>query len=613
MGYDTARAEARAAEIARRTREARRQLIAKSALTAVPFNIINGAVLAAFFYSHVSTPLLAGWFALMCLSAGARLAVINPARRSGTPPSPKVMRLYAALSSGVGACWGVAPLLLPAGAPVETVMITVFLVAGMTAGAAMTSAAVVGLTTAYNLPALSLLAVFFALQGAPVYWVMGALTLVYFFIMRRLARTYAGTLGDAVTANVHLEEARRESESQSLALSRLADQHEAAARAAERQVSTNAAMLTNMSHELGAPLDSVLGLSELLASRKLGEEEARLVRGVRESGERLNALIGDILDVSRIDAGRFDLVVDDVTVRELGEAAEAAIATAARAKGLAFEVQYEGDADKALRMDKARVLQMVGVYMRNAVRFTNAGAVTLRLCAVEDGERVRLSASVRDTGCGVPESARGQLFNAFSETGMDPAIRESGTGLGLTLVDRLARLMGGRACYEPAETGSVFSFELVTKASARSDRYSAGETFNPSARRLRVLVGECDNTRRSVLLGYLKSFNCVVTCVSDSVALEEALGASAYDALVFGLSLSDCDPETASANVRGLASTACMTPILALDEELDAPVRAAGQETRVRAPITAEALLEGLRTALAADPSAAASLRDIAC
>lgn len=613
MGYDNARAEARAAEIARRTREARRVLIAKSAPTAVPFNIINGAILAAFFFPHVSTPLLASWFTLICLAAGARLAVINPARRSGTPPSPKVMRLYAALSGVVGACWGAAPFLLPAGVPLETVMITVFLIAGMTAGAALTSAAVVGLTSAYNAPALSLLSVFFALQGAPVYWVMGALTLVYFFIMRRLARTYAGTLGHAVTANVHLEEARRESEAQSLALSRLADQHEAAARAAERQVAANAAMLANMSHELGAPLNGVLGLTELLASRGLGEEEARLVRGVRQSGEQLHALIGDILDVSRIDAGRLDLVVDDVTARELGEASEAAISPSARAKGLAFEVQYEGDADKALRADKARILQMIGVYLRNAVRFTETGGVTLLLGVAEEGERVRLSARVRDTGCGVPESARAQLFDAFSASGMDPAIREAGTGLGLTLVDRLARLMGGRASYEPAETGSVFAFELVTKASARSDRYSAGETYNPSARRLRVLVAETDNTRSSVLLGYLKSFNCVVTCVTDSVALEEALGASAYDALVFGLSLSDCDPETASANVRGLASTACMTPILALDEELDAPVRAAGQETRVRAPITAEVLLEGLRTALAADPSAAASLRDIAC
>ena len=612
MGYSSARAEARAEEIARRTGEARRSLIAKSALTAVPINIINAAVLGGFLFPSVDTVLLSAWFAAMCMLSVARLIALSPARRTGEPPSALTINIYAMLSMGVGALWGASLFLLPVGAEPVAVMAAVVMIAGMSAGAALTAAAIPRLTVAYTFPALSLLALYFVLQGGIGYYMLAGTTTVFFVIMNRLAGLYSSTLRDAVTANVHLEEARRESEGQSLALSRLADRHEAAARAAESQRASSAALMANMSHELGAPLNGVLAMSELLDETELGDEQRQLLARLRAAGRDLNRHIGDILDVSRIDAGRLDLVLDDASARNVGEAAERFMAPLARDKGLAFDVRYEGDADTVLRLDRARLEQMIQTLLSNAVRFTDAGGVTLTLSScVNDNGQARLRVVVRDTGCGVPQSARENLFNAFTAADPDVSVLLAGTGLGLLLISKLAALMNGEAGYDPSEdeVGSVFWFEVGARASERADRFSSGERVSLSNRRLRVLVAENEGARASVLLGYLKAMNCVVTCVQDGSGLTDSLGAAAYDAVIIGLSLADGEPEDAASDVRTLASTASLTPIVRLASDLDMSVCSAGQETLLRAPVTADTVLEAMTLALSEDQVALASLR----
>ncbi|MEO1040128.1 MAG: hybrid sensor histidine kinase/response regulator [Pseudomonadota bacterium] len=612
MGYSSDRAEARAEEISRRTADARRSLVAKSALTAVPFNIVNAAVLGGFMLASVDAVVLGAWFAAMCVLSVVRLLTLAPSRRSGEPPSARLITIYAVLSAAVGGLWGAAPFLLPVNPDPAAVMAAVVMIAGMSAGAALTSAAVPRLTAAYTLPAMSLLALFFALQGGAGNFMMAALCGVFFLIMRRLSKTYAGTLGDAVTANVHLEEARRESEAQSLALSRLADRHEAAAKSAENQMASSAALMANMSHELGGPLNGVLGLAELLSESRLDEEQSKLLARLRESGNQLNRHVNDILDVSRIDAGRLDLVLDDVTAQDLGEAAERFIAPRARGKKLSFQIHYEGDTTSALRVDRSRLTQMVETFLINAARFTDAGGISLSFVvkAGADG-KARLRASVRDTGCGVPASARQNLFNPFAVEEPDASVREAGTGLGLLLISKLASLMNGSAGYEPGEDGkgSVFWFEVGARVSARADRFSAEERISLSNRRLRIVVAEQDGPRQSVLLGYLKALNCVVTCVESGSALTEALSASAYDCVVIGMSLDDGEAEDVAADIRALASTASLTPVIRLESELDGPAQTAGQETLLRSPVTEESVLEALGLALSADQVALASLR----
>jgi PleD family two-component response regulator len=127
--------------------------------------------------------------------------------------------------------------------------------------------------------------------------------------------------------------------------------------------------------------------------------------------------------------------------------------------------------------------------------------------------------------------------------------------------------MDGEVGYAPVESGdgSLFWFEVRLKASQKCDKYADGEQMTFDARRLRILVGEDNAARRSVLLGYLNSFNCEVTCAGSGHEMTEALSTAAYDAVVLGLSLEDCEPEDAAADVRSLPSTAAMTPIVRLD------------------------------------------------
>lgn len=613
MGFAETRASARAEQIGKETKRARRELVAKSAVRAVPMNIINAVLLSIFMLGNAAPVLHAAWFAAVCAAALLRLGTMWRARRQDRAPDDHEITAYIAFSAVLGALWGSVPMLVGVDAPAIVHQACALVLAGMIAGAVMTSAAEQRVAFAYAVPALALWGVSLAMTGT-VFGLLLVLMLAAFgFALRGLSLAYAQTLIEAVHSNVKLDEARRETELQTAALSSLAERHEAAARIAEEQARSNAAILANMSHELGSPLNGILGMSQLLSEAELGEEQRRMVRRIHTSGETLASLVSDILDISRIQAGRLELVMDDLTARELGERAERFAAPLAKEKGLDLQVRYSGDADRPVRADEKRIMQILKLFVSNAVRFTDAGAVTVTVKMNSNGgDYGDLRVEVRDTGCGVPESARVRLFDAFSNEKMDESIREAGTGLGLHLAARLAELMNGQAGYEPAEGGSVFFFELRLRLSSKADRYAENERLDLTSRRLRVLAAEADESRRSVLLGYLKSFNCVVSCASSGAEVTEALNAAAYDAVVMGLELTDCAPDEAASDIRGLASTNSLTPIVRLDADIEAPMREVGGDVHVRSPVSAKPLLEGLRAALASDPTAAAQLRRIA-
>jgi signal transduction histidine kinase len=601
--------------VARETRDAKRLLVARSALRAVPFNIINAVLLSILFIGYVQPLAHAAWFVLICGGALMRLAAMWRARRADRVPTTNELTAYTILSACVGAGWGLTPFLLPPDVPVIVTQAVALVIAGMAAGAAMTSASERRVVLAYTLPALGLWALSIGLTGGWQSAVVVVLLIGFFFAMNTLTRTYAGTLNDAVHASAELNEARKHTEAQAAAMSRLAEQNDGAARRAEEQARANAAVLANMSHELRTPLNGMLGMTQLLQESGLSQDQARLALRARESAETLNSLLTDVLDVARIEAGRLDLEIGDVTARALARSAERTFGPDAEAKGLAFEVQVSGDSERALRADESRLKQLTQVFVGNAVRFTPSGGVTVSFTTKdEDGDRASLRVEVRDTGDGVPESARPNLFDALAADRMDANIRESGAGLGLHLAKRLAALMDGEVGYAPAETGSgsQFWFEVRLKASQKCDKYADGEQMTFDARRLRILVGEDNAARRSVLLGYLNSFNCEVTCAGSGHEMTEALSTAAYDAVVLGLSLEDCEPEDAAADVRSLPSTAAMTPIVRLDAHIDEAVITGGMETLIRAPVTADSVLTALRAALEFDPAAVANLRRIA-
>jgi signal transduction histidine kinase len=615
MGMQAKRAVERDDDISLRVRDARLRLIARSGLTSGPMNVFNAGLLAVFLAGGVSPWILGGWFIAVVLVSAVRMAVLLPARKPNRALTPRMMTMFILLSCAMGALWGAGPWMVGEGASSYALAAALVMVAGMTAGSALTSAAAPSAVLAYNAPAILIGASAMVYQGGTFGYLFAAVMVLFLGVTWVLARSFSSTLTDAVRSNFDLEEARRQTEAQAAAMMRLAEHNDLAARRAEDQARANAAVLANMSHELRTPLNGVLGMAHLLEEAGLEGEPARMAARVRESGQALARMLGDVVDVARIEAGHVELNIEDMTAQALGERIRRSAGPDAGQKGLSLTVNYEGDTDRALRADSGRLFQMAQIFVSHALRTTAEGGVDVTVRTQLDGAGVaRLRVTVRDTGEGVPDSARTRLFDSLAQDSVDPYIRANGAGLGLHLAKRLAGLMQGRVGYEPgpAQEGSVFWFEVALPVSCKADRYADGETFSLTNRRLRMLVAERDAARRSVLLGYLKSFNCVVTCVGSSAELVSVLGAAAYDAVVVGLSLDDCEPEDACEDVRSLASTAAMTPVVRLVRDLETPVQTGASETLVRAPVSADNLKAALVEALAGDLAASATLRRIA-
>jgi len=615
MGSHNPQEESQTAALAIKARQAQYGLVARSALRAVPLNVVNALILTVLIYPYTNFAEHAAWLAVLIIAPVLRFSTMWRARRHDRVPTEPEMMAYVVLSGIVGVAWGATPFLIGPNTPSLIGQIIALVIAGMAAGAVLTAAGERRVIWAYAGPALSLWAVALIADDLQL-GLIGAVIMVGFFAgMSLLARTYTQTLNESVYANTELEAARKKSTEQAAAMARLAEHNDQAARRAEEAARSSAIMLANMSHELRAPLNGVLGMAQLLEETKLDADQSRMIRRVRESGETLETLINTVLEVSRIDAGRMDLVLEDLCPHELSARIRREFAGEAEAKGVGFETRVTGDPDRCFRMDGGRITHMCRILLGNALEFTEQGEICLELNSdiLTDGTG-RLRVEVHDTGCGVPERLRDQLFTAMWADEVDPEIKESGTGLGLYLVRKLARMMNGETGYRPADTrsGSVFWFEVKLRASMKADRFADGEQMAVTSRRLRILVGESDDARRSVLLGYLKSLNCVVTCGVSSSELLDALNASAYDAIVLGQTLAEGEPEDACADVRVLPTTASMTPILRLIEDLDVPLRSNAMETQVRAPVSADNLLEGLKQALANDPIAGAQLHRIA-
>ncbi|MCC5981163.1 MAG: hypothetical protein JJU26_05530 [Oceanicaulis sp.] len=609
MGSLEARAIARGEETARQVREAARVLITKSSLQAVPMNVIGALGLAAILWNSVPPVLLGCWVAAMTVISVLRLTSLGRARKSNTVPTPGEMNSYMACTVIVGALWGGAGFMLSADPSMAAVLGVAVMISGMSAGAAMTAAAEPRVVLAYNIPCLSLAAAWYLSFASLSGVVLAIMVGLFFTVTTRLAATYRQSLVETVEANASLEEARREADAQREALARLAERHEAAARASEDAARAKAAMLANMSHELGAPLNSILAQTQMLQETQLSTDACRMVSRIRESGDVLSGLVAEILDVSRIEAGNMELRLDDFPVERLKERLTRFGEARTRIKDIAYRIDVSGDTGEQLRADQDRICQMAEIFIANAVRFTESGSIDVAIGVAPragDGS-ARLRLEVRDTGRGVPSAYRTRLFDSFAEEAARPG-SSSGTGLSLHLAKRMAAMMGGEVGYEPGDPGSVFWFEVPVRIADKPGRYG-DERLSLVNRRLRMLVCEADPARRSVLLGYLKSFNCVVSCADSASDMIEGLGASAYDAIVLGLNIGAYEPEDAVHDIRSLASTASLTPIVRLADNLAAPVQRAGSEVLVRAPVTTEPLLQALEEALSEDPSAIAYLR----
>jgi len=370
--------------------------------------------------------------------------------------------------------------------------------------------------------------------------------------------------------------------------------------AAEQANTAKSEFLANMSHEIRTPLHGILGMAQVLERGARKGAQRDNVRVIRESGEALLAILNSILDLSKIEAGQLEIEAAPFALGELVEATCRPFATLAAAKALAFEVVVAPEAAGLWIGDALRLRQVLSNLASNAVKFTEAGGVTITIALA--GAALRFQ--VGDTGVGIPRERQAEIFEKFAQVDGSSTRRFGGAGLGLAICRELVMLMGGELQVESVPGhGSLFTFDLsLAPGAAASGEAPADET---APRSLRVLAAEDNETNRLILRAFLEPLDVDLTLAVDGREAVEGFGAMAFDLVLMDIQMPNMNGVDATLAIRRLEAErgTPRTPILAvsanvMSQQVEAYL-AAGMDAVLAKPLEAATLYLAMDKALA--------------
>ncbi|WP_273828086.1 ATP-binding protein [Pseudomonas sp. SBT1-2] len=304
---------------------------------------------------------------------------------------------------------------------------------------------------------------------------------------------------------------------------------------AEAANEAKSVFLSTMSHEIRTPLNAIIGLQEVVQQKaERGELDQASLAIAQEAAQGLLLLLGNVLDLTRIESGMIDSAPEPVQLKAQIEAIAPLVVGMARQKHLAFEMQFTGDMEQWVLIDPLHLKQVLFNLLSNAIKFTERGRVTLHASGRREAEHLHLVLEVIDSGIGISEEDQARLFQPFSQVGSAQAGQTFGSGLGLNITRQLVELMGGCIVLssEP-DIGSCFSVTLqLPLAEAPAEAAAEVPQAITEALSLNILVAEDNAFSRLTLEEQLLVLGHRVTLVEDGQAAWEAWLAAEYDVLI---------------------------------------------------------------------------------